>query len=287
MQADKARLLRLASYASVTTAVILIAAKLTAWAMTGSTSILATLVDSLLDALASIVNLLAIRWALVPADRDHHFGHGKAEQLAGLAQSAFIVGSAFFVLLSALEKLATGHTIQQEGIGIAVMLFSMAATMVLLMIQKFVISKTGSVAIVADSMHYRMDLLTNASVIIAMGFSLAGFKQADALLALAIVIYMLYSVWGIIAESVQQLMDRCLPEEDEAKIIELAESIPEVIGVHDLKTRKSGSLPVIQMHLELDGNLTLQQAHLITYRVVDQIHSCFPEAEVSVHQDPI
>ncbi len=287
MQTDKARLLRIASYASVTTALILIAAKVSAWMLTGSTSILATLVDSLLDALASIVNLLAIRWALIPADEDHHFGHGKAEQLAGLAQSAFIGGSAIFVMLSALEKLVTGQTIAQERIGIVVMLFSMVATVLLLLIQKHVIDKTGSVAIAADSMHYRMDLLTNASVIAAMLLSLWGFKQADAVLAIVIVVYMLYGVWGIVSESIQVLMDRCLPPEDEAKIVELAESISEVIGVHELKTRRSGSVPVMQMHLELDGALSLQQAHLITYRVIDRIHSCYPDAEVIIHQDPI
>lgn len=168
MPEETARLMRQATYASIGVALLLIIAKLIAWGVSDSLSLLATLIDSMLDALASFVNLLAVRHALSPADREHRFGHGKAEALAGLGQAAFIAGSAAFLLLEAARRFVNPVPLESYGIGIAVMVFSIAATLLLLAFQRHVIRKTGSVAISADSLHYRTDLLVNGSVIAAL-----------------------------------------------------------------------------------------------------------------------
>ena len=195
VSAESHRLLKLATYASVLTASLLIITKLAAWFMTGSMSLMATLLDSTMDILASLITLFAVRIAITPADEDHHFGHGKAEHLAVLAQSAFIAGSAIVLLLNVLDRAAGDETVlQNESIGIAVMVFSIAATLVLLAIQRYVISRTQSAAIKADSLHYQMDLFTNLAVLMALIMANMGVYQIDNALALLIGAYMLYSV---------------------------------------------------------------------------------------------
>ena len=205
---ETARLMRLATYASISVASVLIVAKLVAWGMSDSISLLATLIDSVLDALASLINLVAVRHALTPADKEHRFGHGKAEALAGLSQSMFIAGSAGFLLLEAGRRIINPTPVEAPGIGILVMVFSIFATMLLLCVQNHVIRKTNSTAIKADAMHYRVDLLVNGSVILALWLSARGWSEFDALFAFAIAVYILYSAWGIIRLSYDQLMYR-------------------------------------------------------------------------------
>ena len=205
---SNAALMRIASYASVITALALITAKLTAWYISDSMSILASLIDSSLDLLASLVNLLAIRHALQPADKEHRFGHGKAEPLAALGQSMFITGSAIMLLFQASGRLITPQPLTTGiELGIAVMLFSMLATIGLLFVQRFVIIKTNSSAIRADSLHYRSDLLINFSVIIALFLSHFGLIWLDPLMAIFIAIYVLFSAWRILRDAVDLLMD--------------------------------------------------------------------------------
>ena len=281
-----ARLLRLATRASVATASILIAAKLVAWLWTGSVSILATLVDSTLDAVAALINLMAVRHALQPADEKHRFGHGKAESLAGLGQATFIAGSAGFILLEAVGRLFHPQPPQVVNVGIAVMVFAMAATVALVALQQYVIRETDSAAIKADSLHYKSDLLMNASVIVALLLASHGWPGFDAVFAIGIVAFILYSAWEIAHEAIQLLMDRELPDTERRKIRDIVLAHPDVSGMHDLRTRRSGATSFIQLHLEMDDNLPLIQAHAIADEVEAALRESFPGAEVIIHEDP-
>jgi ferrous-iron efflux pump FieF len=284
--ADMARLMRLATYASVSVALILILAKAFAWAASDSVTLLAALMDSILDALASLINLIAVRHAVTPADKQHRFGHGKAEALAGLGQAAFITGSAAFLLLESSRRLLNPVALESYGLGIAVMLFSIAATLLLLTFQRYVIRRTNSTAIKADALHYRTDLLLNGSVIAALLLSAYGWPGFDALFAIFIAIYIVYSAWAIVRQSMDHLMDRELPEQERESIEKIASSHEMVRGMHDLRTRQSGIATFIQLHLELDDNLTLIQAHGISDEVEGLLEKAYPAAEIIIHIDP-
>ena len=283
---EQARLMRLATYASTAVAVLLILTKAIAWLFTDSVSLLATLIDSCLDALASLFNLIAVRHALAPADRHHRFGHGKAEALAGLGQATFITGSALFVLLEAISHLWRPPTIEAMPLGIGIIIFSIIATLGLVRFQKHVISKTDSTAIKADCLHYKTDLIVNGGVLVALALAFYDLPIFDPLIAIAIAAYILYSAWGIAKESLALLMDRELPDSDRERIKEIARAHPRTRGIHDLRTRKSGMTVFIQLHLELDDQLTLMEAHHIADEVETNILAEFPDAEVIIHEDP-
>lgn len=283
---ETARLLRLATYASISVALVLIAAKLVAWGLSDSVSLLATLIDSVLDALASMINLVAVRHALTPADKEHRFGHGKAEALAGLSQSMFIAGSAGFLLLEAGRRIISPIAVEAVGLGILVMVFSIVATLLLLAVQNHVIRKTNSTAIRADALHYRTDLLVNGSVILALWLSVRGWAGFDALFACAIAIYILYSAWEIIKVSYDHLMDRELPDEQREEIKTLILAQKSVRGMHDLRSRHSGTVTFIQFHLELDDDLSLLEAHKISDEVEMHLLEAYPGSEIIVHIDP-
>jgi ferrous-iron efflux pump FieF len=280
------RLLRLATNASVATAALLIAANLVAWLMTGSVSVLASLVDSMMDVAASLINLIAVRYSLMPADHEHRFGHGKAESLAGLAQTTFISGSAVFLILQAVDRLLHPRPLEDVGIGVGVMVFAILATLALLILQRHVIRVTGSTAIKADALHYTTDVLTNVSIIIALLLSGFGWHGVDALFALGIAAYILYSAWHIGHEAFQLLMDRELPDDQRQSIRHVAHSHDQVRGIHDLRTRRSGHDIFIQMHLELDDELSLFDAHAIADEVEARIREIHPEADIIIHTDP-
>jgi ferrous-iron efflux pump FieF len=286
-ETEAARLMRWATYASVATALALIAAKVVAYVLTDAVSLLSTLLDSLLDAAASLVNLLAVRQALTPADREHRFGHGKAEPLAALGQSTFIAGSALFLLVQAGSRLVAPQPVTNAAVGLAVMAFSIAATLVLVLYQRFVIRRTGSLAIKADALHYASDLIVNASVVVALVLAgTYGWQRADPIFAAAIALYIVYTAWQIARSALDMLMDRELPDEDRRRIRAIALANPQVRAVHDLRTRASGPTTFVQMHLEVDGELTLTQAHAIADAVEAQILRAFPGAEIIIHEDP-
>lgn len=287
MQLSKTQWLKLASSASVVVAVLLVISKLVAWWMTGSVSVMASLLDSLMDTMASVINWVAIRMSLVPADDEHRFGHGKIESLAGVAQSMFIAGSAFLLLLHASEQLAQQQPLQQAEIGIGVMIFSIVLTLVLLAIQKAALRHTGSVAIEADSLHYAGDLLMNLSVIIALVLASYGFPGSDPLFALGIAVYLLYNAWKVGQTAVQALMDRELDAEDIRQIEAVLHAASDIQGFHDLRTRQSGQTRFVQLHLELNGDLPLHDAHRITDRLEGEIRALYEPSEVLIHQDPV
>lgn len=283
---ETAKLLRLATYASISVALILIIAKLVAWGLSDSVSLLATLIDSVLDALASLINLVAVRHALTPADKEHRFGHGKAEALAGLSQSMFIAWSAGFLLLEAWRRLISPIAVEAVGTSMLVMVFSIVATLLLLGFQRHVIRKTNSTAIRADALHYRTDLLVNASVILALWLSVKGWAGFDALFACAIAIYILYSAWEIITVSYDHLMDRELPDPQREEIEKLVLQHKSARGLHDLRSRHSGTMTFIQLHLELDDDLSLLEAHKISDDVELSLLEAFPGSEIIIHIDP-
>ncbi len=280
-------LLKAATYASVTVALVLILAKFGAWLFTDSVSLLSTLVDSLLDAAASMINLFAVHQALQPADSEHRFGHGKAEPLAGLAQAAFISGSAAFLLLQAGERLFRPKGIENSDIGIAVMVFAIALTLFLVAFQRSVVRRTGSVAIRADSLHYQADVLVNVSVIVSLLLATKlGWTLADPLFAVAIVGYIVWGAWRIGRAALNLLMDRELPDADRQHIRDIVMAHPGVLDLHDMRTRSSGTQVFIQMHLEFDGDMKLRDVHEISESVMHEVETAFPNAEVLVHEDP-
>ena len=279
--------MRSATYASVSVALILILIKIFAYILTGSVALLSSLIDSVLDSFASILNLVAVRHALTPADREHRFGHGKAEALAGLGQAAFITGSSIFLVFEALNRLINPRPIEHGMIGIVVITISLALTIALVFYQRYVIRHTGSLAIEADSIHYLSDVILNISVIIALVSSAYfNWQAADPIFALCIAGYIIYSASTIIKNAFNQLMDRELPEADREKIIRIAMNHPEVSDLHELRTRSSGKDVFIQMHLEMDGNIPLITAHAIADEVERELSAVYPNADIIIHQDP-
>ena len=286
MPAESASLIRWATYASVSVAVFLITVKLIAWGRSDSVSLLATLVDSVLDAFASIINLIAVRHALTPADKEHRFGHGKAEALAGLSHSLFIAGSSLFLLLEAAQAFVNPAEIKHAFSGIAVMAISIVATLGLVSFQHYVIKKTRSVAIRADALHYKSDILVNCAVILALWLSTMGLNIFDPIIGGLIACYILYSVWSIVSISLDQLMDRELSDEVRTKIKQLVLAHPQSSGIHDLRTRHSGTMTFIQFHLEIEDDLTLVQAHNVSDEIELELLKIYPDSEIIIHIDP-
>lgn len=281
------RLLRLATNLSVATAIALIVAKLIAWGFSGAVSILASLIDSLMDALAAIVNLVAVRFAMTPADAEHRFGHGKAESLAALGQATFIGGSAVILILHAVDRLLHPQPVAHVGIGIAVIVFATFATLALLGVQQYVIRRTGSTAIRADALHYTTDLLVNVSILVALFMTTLGFARVDAVLGIVIAFYVSYSAWRVGNDAVQMLMDRELPDEVHERIRAIVARQAGVGGVHELRTRQSGPDYFIQMHLEFAAQMPLVEAHAIGDAIEREIRREYPQADVLIHHDPI
>lgn len=269
------------------TALMLIGVKFIGWLMTGSVSILASLVDSLMDGGASLVNLIAVRISLRGADADHRFGHGKAESLAGLGQATFIAGSALFLLIESVDRLFHPRSLGNLRAGIVVIAFSILVTLALVSVQRYVIRRTQSVAIRADALHYVTDLLTGFSVILALGLVMGfGWHGADAWFAMGIAFYISYSAWQIAREALQILMDKELSDDLRSRITRIATAHPQVYAVHELRTRSSGRQVIIQLHLDLDPEQTLREAHAIADEVEAAIRLDFPNADIIIHQDP-
>ncbi|SFU18333.1 ferrous-iron efflux pump FieF [Kosakonia arachidis] len=286
MNQSYGRLITRAAVAATVMASSLLLIKIFAWWFTGSVSILAALVDSLVDIAASLTNLLVVRYSLQPADEEHTFGHGKAESLAALAQSMFISGSALFLFLTGIQHLASPEPLRAAGIGITVTLVALFSTVILVTFQRWVVSKTHSQAVRADMLHYQSDVMMNGAILIALGLSWYGWRRADALFALGIGSYILYSALRMGYEAVQALLDRALPDEERREIIDIVIAWPGVSGAHDLRTRQSGPTRFIQIHLEMDDNLPLVQAHIVAEQVELAILQRFPGSDVIIHLDP-
>lgn len=286
MDSQYKRLVTRAAVVATTVALLLFIIKVFAWWHTGSVSLLASLVDSLVDISASLVNLLALRYALQPADDEHAFGHGKAESLAAIAQSMFIAGSALFLILSGFQRLITPQPLNAPEVGIAITVIALIATLILVTFQRWVVRKTQSQAIRADSLHYQSDVFMNGAILIALVLSWRGITRADAIFALCIGVYILYSALRIGYDAVQSLLDRALPAEEQQAIVDLIRGWPGINGAHQLRTRRSGPTRFIQLHLEMDDTLPLVQAHDVADALEQALRERFPGADILIHQDP-
>ncbi len=284
--ARRARLMTAAARTSVAVAIVLIIAKLWAWRATGSVTMMASLLDSLLDAFTSIITLLAVRYALQPPDEEHRFGHGKAEAIAGLTQAAFIMGSAVAVLWNAVDRFINPHPLQQTGLGIGVMVLSIVLTSFLVLFQRHVIRVSGSTAIEADSLHYVGDLLANVGVIVALLLEQQGVPYADAIAGLLTGILIIRSACQIISKSLDMLLDHELPAEVTREFADVVGSDKRILGFHDVKTRQSGTSFFFQLHIEVDGSLSLREAHDIAEELEQRVITRWPGSECLVHLDP-
>lgn len=279
------RLVKIASYASVTTAVIIMLAKSYAWLATESQSILASLIDSLLDISSSVINLIAIRVSLLPADDNHRFGHEKFQDLAIFSQSMFFFASCLFTLFSSSKSLFSSSELVNLELGTNVMYFCIFLTFVLVCFQSYVISKTKSKIISADKLHYFSDFITNIAVIISIYLS-ASFWYIDALAGIGISLYVMYASYRLFREAIRNLADEEFPQKEKDKILSIVSNYNQVKGIHELKTRYAASKPFIQFHLELDGNITLYRSHEMADKLMKDLLQEFPEAEITIHQDP-
>jgi ferrous-iron efflux pump FieF len=284
---DVVRLTRSAALASLAVALLLLVLKSAAAWQTGSVAMLGSLADSGLDLLASIVTLYGIRLASTPADVDHRFGHGKAEALAALFQVALITLSAALIGWRALVQLTAGGRASDPELGIVVSLIAIGATFGLLAFQRHVVRRTGSVAIRADSVHYQSDLLLNVAVIAALLLDqYAGLTGADPVFGIAIALWLAWGAFNASSLAIDQLMDREWPDEKRARFLELAAQHPELRGIHDFRTRRSGSRDFAQFHMYVHPQMSVAEAHDVMDEVEAKIAREFPDVEVLIHLDP-
>ncbi len=285
---DHKKLLHRATVGAVAVAISLILIKLYAWQKSGSVALQATLADSVLDALASLINYFAVKHSLKPADHDHRFGHGKIEALAGLGQSVVISISALFIFKEAIGRFFNPQPIYHLDISIWVLAISILATIVLVRYQKYVVSKTHSTAVAADATHYQGDLLINLSVLSSLlCFHWFQVSYVDPIIGSGIACYIIWSAFQIFRASLDILMDKELCDEIRNSIMSIVHSHPEVKGLHDLRTRSTGIQSFFQLHLELEGEISLAEAHRIAHEVESLIKKEYPSSEVIIHQDII
>lgn len=283
---DHSHLSRQATLASVTVALILIITKTWAYWSTGSVSLLGSLLDSMLDGVTSLINFIALRFALVPADDDHKFGHGKLESIAALAQSAFMVGSAVVLVLNSFDVMLDKRQMVNSHIGVAVSILAIVLTLGLVAFQRYVIRRSKSLIVEADSLHYQGDLLMNGAVLLAMALVGLGWYWMDALMAIGIGVFLCVNAWHVGVKAFKELMDEQLPEV-EAIVEQLVRKEHGPEGCHDVRCRQSGRDLFIQFHLELDENLALWSAHEIGDRIERKIKETYPQADVLIHHDPV
>ncbi len=278
-----------AAQLSILAAGFLITLKTVTGFLTGSISVWASLLDSTMDIFASIINYYAVRAASNPPDEDHRYGHGKAESLAGLFQAFVITASGLVLVFEAVKRLARPHPTAQEWLGVGTMAVAAAVSVALVARLRAVARKTDSPALAADAVHYATDVFTNGAALVALlVVALTGWTPADPLISLAISAFILWSAVDVARDAVDVLMDRRLgPEVDEA-VARVVESFRDkgVTGFHDLRTRRSGSLKFIDLHLEVTPDKSFVRAHDLTTRVIRAIEREVPRSRVQIHTDP-
>ena len=281
------RLKKMAVTASVSVSASLALIKLLASLYTGSLAVLSSLVDSLSDIFSSLITYIAVKFSSLPASEQHRYGYGKAEALSALIQSAFIAGSGVFVVYEGISRFISPRPVDGAGVGMVVMIVCTLITIALIGFQKYVVKKTASLAVSADSAHYMVDIITNLSIVAGLAvvkiFEIYWF---DTLAALFISAYLLINAYKIAREAVALLMDKELSDEIRSEIERLVTECDFCRGIHDLRTRDLGGMYMFELHLELDGDLPLTKAHDLTDEVEDKLKLHFPNAQVIIHQDP-
>lgn len=278
-------LVKSASYLSVMIAIIIVSTKIYGWLITDSQAIFASLVDSLLDISSSLINLIAIRFSLQPPDNNHRFGHEKFQDLAVFAQSIFFFVSSLLTFSSSFKALFTESVIHNPVYGINSMYFCIFCTILLLGYQSYVIKKTNSKIIAVDKMHYFTDLLSNIIVVVSVNLS-SKFWFIDPISGVIISVYIIYGAYSFFRQALKNLADEEFPEQDKQKILTTISKYKQVIGVHELKTRYAANKPFIQFHLEMDGAMSLNEAHTISEKIINELLIEFPSGEITIHQDP-
>ncbi len=277
-----------AAAVSVLVAVSLVLIKVVAGSMTNSLSLLASAVDSLTDIFASAVNFVAIRAASRPADREHVYGHGKAEGLAGLFQGVIIGLSGAFLGFKSVMRLVKPEAIEAEVVGISVMAVSMLASYLLVRHLRKVAKETGSLALEADSLHYSTDVLANGGVLLLLAVvAVTGMPILDPMASLGISAYIVWAAIGVLRTSIDHLMDRAMPDHLIDTVARMAAEHAHVLGVHDIKSRMAGSETFIEMHLEMDGGMSLRDSHDAAVEVLRRVEEELPGSRVFVHVDPV
>jgi ferrous-iron efflux pump FieF len=285
--AERSTLTTRAALASIAMAVTLIALKSYAAVQTSSMAMLGSLADSGLDLVASLVVLLGVRIAAQPADYEHRFGHGKAEALAALVQVILISLSAIFIAFRAAQRLIRGAQTADAELGIAVSVVAMTLTVALITYQRHVVRRTGSLAIGTDRLHYSSDLLLNGSVIVALGLDqFARLTGTDAVFGLLIALWLMWGAWRASSHALDQLMDREWPDDRREQFLAAAKEYPELAGLHDLRTRSSGTHYFAQFHVWVPAEWTVQQAHDRLDQVEEELQKRFPGTEILIHVDP-
>jgi ferrous-iron efflux pump FieF len=283
----RASLTARAALASIAMAVILIVLKAWAAYRTDSTAMLGSLADSGLDLVASLIILAGVRIAAAPADQEHRFGHGKAEALASLAQVILISLSAIFIGARAIERLLSGAQTSDAELGIGVSIFAIVLTVALIAYQRHVIHRTGSLAIGTDRLHYSSDLLLNGSVVIALGLDqYAHLTGADAVFGILIALWLLWGAWKASSDALDQLMDREWPDDLRERFLAATKEYPALAGLHDLRTRSSGTHYFAQFHVWVPADWTVQEAHDRLDAVEEELQQRFPGTEILIHVDP-
>lgn len=281
------RLMKQASYASVIVASSLIFLKGITFFMTGSVSILSSLFDSVQDMMTSLVNMIAVKHATEPADKQHRFGHGKAQALGGLIQAFIIAIAALGLFIESCRRFFNPQPISHITLGVIITTFAILMTLILVRFQTVVVQKTQSLSIKTDRAHYTGDILMNIGVLISVFISYyMGWSFLDALFGIGVSVYLGITVYHVLGESFNMLMDTEMPNEFRKQIKEITLSFSEVITLHDLKTRQSGSSAFVQFCVHLDDTLTLRQAHDITDKIEHQIKKRFPDTSVIIHAEP-
>ena len=287
MKVTRAQLTQRAAIASMGLAAVLVGLKLWASIETDSVAMLGSLADTALDLVASLLTFLGVRWAALPADEDHRFGHGKAEALAALVQIVLISVSALLIAWRALGQLLSGARTEGLELGLGVSLAAIAATVALLLYQRHVIRRTGSVAIETDHVHYQSDLLLNLSVIAALVLDqVGGIALADPLFGFTIALWLLYGAARAASRSVDQLMDREWPAHEREAFLAAARDYPELAGIHDFRTRHAGTHRFVQFHVWVPAEWTVREAHDRMDSVEEQLQARFPGTEFLIHLDP-
>lgn len=285
--AEAAAVTRRITALSVALALLLIAVKGAAWTASGSVAVLASLADSGLDLIASLATFWAVRYAVVPPDAEHRFGHGKAEAFASLFQAGLVFASAALVGQEAIRHLIAPTPIAAEGWAMGVMAFSILATGGLVWAQGQALKKTGSVAVDGDRAHYAADLASNLVALVGIGAAaLTGMARLDAAAGLLVALWLVWGAVGVLRRAADQLMDHELPEEARERIVQLMTADPRVRGVHQLRTRASGPYVHIQLHADLDPDQTLEAAHEIVVAAENRVLEAFPAADIIIHPDP-
>lgn len=278
---------RYAATVALSVAVTLVLIKTVGYLATDSISLLSSLVDSASDVVASLISYIGVRTALRPADEGHRYGHGKAEAMAALSTAAFVVGSASFMLIEAVGRIIERTPVAHGSLGLVIMLVSIALTYALIRFQKYVIRRTGNMAIAADSVHYAADFVQNGAVMLALLLTgLTGYTLIDAFFGIGIAAWLVFKVVPVARGAVNMLMDHELSENERNNIRAIAAAHPQVLGVHDMRTRQAGSDIFVELHLEFSPSMQLLHVHAIGMQIEEAVRRQYPGADVVIHFDP-